>query len=128
MNFLNQAKKGQGNLGTYVLTIAIAFMSLVIGQLFVEILAIKVLGYSLMNVPESANLNVVLSLLLFPFVFVLVGLMLSIKFLHKRPILSLFTSRDKFDWKRFFVAFISWGVVLLASLLFSYSCNTTIIK
>ncbi len=112
MSFLKQGS-GQGDkLGMYFTTVGIAFLSLVIGQLFTEILAVKILGYSLMNVPESADLNLTLSLLLIPFAFVLAGIMLSIKYLHNRPVLSVFTSRKSFDWKRFGFSFLVWGIVM----------------
>ena len=111
-DFINQADKGQGNVGTYVLTIAIAFLSLVVGQLIVESVAIKVLGYSLVNIPSTVDLNLALSLLLIPFSFVLVALMLCVKYLHKRSILSLFTTREKFDWKRFSLSFFVWGGIM----------------
>ena len=119
MNFLEQAKKGQGNAGTYVLTISIALLALIIGQIFVEILANKFLGYSLVNIPDTADLNLALSLLLIPFGFLLIALALCVKHLHKRSVLSLFTSRVSFDWKRFFVAFSIWGAFLVLSMILS---------
>ena len=112
MFFLKQGSGAGEKLGMYFTTVGIAFLSLVIGQLFTEILAVKFLGYSLMNIPESADLNLSLSLLLIPFSFVLVGVMLSVKYLHKRPALSVFTSRKSFDWKRFGFSFFIWGLIM----------------
>lgn len=117
MNFLEQAKKGQGNAGTYVLTLAIVILAYIIGQFFVEILANKFLGYSLINIPDTADLNLLLSLLLLPFGFLLIALAMCVKHLHKRSVLSLFTSRESFDWRRFFVAFGIWGAFLLLSMI-----------
>lgn len=57
--------------------------------------------------------NTQLVLIMLPFLFALVALMLSIKFVHKRPILTLFTARGSFDWKRYFLAFGVWMSVLL---------------
>jgi len=54
--------------------------------------------------------------MMLPFLFALVALMLSIKYVHKRPILSLFTARSHFDWTRYFFAFGVWFVVLSAIL------------
>lgn len=45
---------------------------------------------------------------LIPYVFGLAGLLAGIKFIMNRPILSVITSRKKFDWQRFFFAFGLW--------------------
>lgn len=126
MSFLKQGSGEGDKLGMYFTTVGIAFLSLVIGQLFTEILAVKILGYSLMNVPESADLNLTLSLLLIPFAFVLAGIMLSIKYLHKRPVLSIFTSRESFDWKRFGFSFFVWGLVMLLFMIVSMNTGSPI--
>ena len=33
-----------------------------------------------------------------------------IKYIHKRTITSLVTSRNKIDWKRFWFGFFTWGI------------------
>ncbi|MCH2231069.1 MAG: CPBP family intramembrane metalloprotease [Crocinitomicaceae bacterium] len=119
MEFIKQGSTERDKVGMYFTTIGIAFLSLVVGQLFTEALAVSFLGYSLMNVPEGADLNLTLSLLLIPFGFVLMGVVLSIKYLHKRPVISVFTSRESFDWKRFFTAFFSWGGIMSLFLIIS---------
>ncbi len=120
MTFLEQANKDKNsNGGTYVLTVAIAFTALVVGQLFSELLANNFFGYSLANIPDSADLNIALALLLLPFSFLLLALILCIKFLHKRPVLTLFTTRKSFDWKRFVFAFLLWGSLMGIALLIS---------
>lgn len=60
--------------------------------------------------------NTQLVLIMLPFLFALGALMLSIKYVHKRPILTLFTSRTRFDWKRYFLAFGVWISALLVLL------------
>lgn len=50
--------------------------------------------------------------MMLPFVFALTALLLSIKYIHKRPILTVLTARSSFDWKRYFFAFIVWMSVL----------------
>ena len=119
MRFIDQFKKGQGNLGTYLLTLSIVIMTLIIGQTFVEVIAIQKFGYSLIDIPENADLNIALSLLLLPFGFVLVALMLCIKYLHKRSILSVFTARESFDWRRFLFSFVVWGGIMVVFLVIS---------
>lgn len=116
MNFLKLADKGQGNGGTYMFTVVIIFFSLVAGQLLSEIIAVNQLGFSLTDIPKSADLNLVLTLLLIPFSFVFFAILLCVKFLFKRPILTVFTAREYFDWRRFFTSFGIWGVVLATAL------------
>ena len=67
--------------------------------------------------PLVGDKNLVFAMMIVPFAFLLSALILCIKFLHKRPIRSLFTARDKFDWKRLFFSFGIWMVVLITSLL-----------
>jgi hypothetical protein len=126
MSFLKQGSGAQEKLGMYFITLGIAFLSLFIGQLFSEILAVEILGYSLTKIPKSADLNITLSLLLIPFSFVLVGIMLSVKFIHKRSVLSVFTTRKSFDWKRFGFSFLVWGLVMFAFMILSMNTGTQI--
>ena len=116
MSFIGQTNKSNENAGLYLLTICIVMLSLIVGQEIVNGIANSVLGFSLADIPKSADLNTVLSLLLIPFAFVFASLLLCVKHIHKRPILSAFTTRASFDWKRFFTSFTIWGVVLLLSL------------
>ena len=126
MSFLKQGSGAGEKLGMYFTTIGIAFLSLVIGQLFTEIFAVKTLGYSLTKIPDSADLNLTLSLLLIPFSFVLIGILLCVKFIHKRPVLSVFTSRKSFDWKRFGFSFLVWGVVMFAFMIVAMNTGAPI--
>ncbi|MEY3437796.1 MAG: hypothetical protein RL265_381, partial [Bacteroidota bacterium] len=64
--------------------------------------------------------------LILPFVFALITLLLAVKFLHKRPILSVITIRTKFDWKRFFTMFFIWGTVMALFLMLSVFSNASI--
>ncbi len=119
MNFIEQADRGQGNAGTYILTIVIAILSLVVGQMVVELFANYFFGFSLISIPDDVDLNVILSLLLIPFSFVFVSILLCVRYLHKRPILRVFTTRKTFDWKRLVFAFLLWGGMMTISLLLS---------
>ena len=116
MSLSEQPNKSTENVGLFLLSIAFVLFSLVVGQICVEIAANSVLGFSLADIPKDADLNTVLSLLLIPFAFVFGAILISVKYIHKRPILSIFTTRPSFDWKRFFSAFLLWGAVLVLSL------------
>lgn len=116
MSFLKLADKGENNGGMYILSVVIIFFSLVAGQLFSEIIAVNQLGFSLTKIPKNADLNLVLTLLLIPFAFVFFAVISCVKYVFKRPILTVFTARSVFDWKRFFTAFGIWGAVLAIAL------------
>lgn len=126
MDFLRLADKGQGNGGTYIFSVVIIFFSLIAGQIFAEILAQSLFHFSLANIPKNADLNLVLTLLLIPFIFVFFAVILCVKLLFKRPILTVFTARKRFDWKRFFTAFGLWGTVLSIALIVSISTGQPI--
>ncbi len=81
-------------------------------------------AYKTMNgIPK--NLALIINLL--PFVFLLVCLFVLVRFLHKRSILSLTTSRTKVDYKRIFFSF---GLIVLLTVLgfaASYSTDEALI-
>ena len=116
MSFLIQGSGKGDKIGRYFLTFIIIFFSLFIGQLFSEIISFKLLGHSLLYKSEFDDLNLILTLLLIPFIFVFFSIILSIKYLHNRPVLSLFTSRKFFDYKRFFFSFFIWGLLMICFL------------
>jgi membrane protease YdiL (CAAX protease family) len=61
---------------------------------------------------KGVTLSVLLMLQLLPFVAGIGALVASVKFLHKRSIRSVFTSRNRFDWSRVVRAFMIWGGML----------------
>jgi uncharacterized protein len=62
---------------------------------------------------------------LIPFTFASLVFILSQKIIFKKPILELFTSRKKFDWKRFFYASSIWGFILCSLFFIQYLANPT---
>ena len=128
MKFIQQYLKGTDNFGTYILTGIFVFLGLLIGNMVVLGLAYATAPN--LNLTDSANpfaefeTNTQLVLIMLPFLFALVALMLSIKFVHKRPILTLFTARGSFDWKRYFLAFAVWlGVLLILLTIMVYTTD-----
>lgn len=67
------------------------------------------------------NLN--LFLLLFSFVFALLGIYFVVRFLHHQTLLSVITARKKIDWKRVFFSFAVWSVFTAVSTIVMYYCN-----
>lgn len=74
----------------------------------------------LMGLFES-NLNLVFILL--PFSGGLLFLLFTVKFLHKQSLRMLTTAREKIDWKRFWFAFIFWGIVSSGMIMADYFFN-----
>ena len=50
---------------------------------------------------------------LFPFLLVFIVFLSSIKWIHRRPIVSVFTKRNRFDWGRVFLSFFLVFIILL---------------
>lgn len=67
--------------------------------------------------------NLSLFLLMLSFVFAFLAIFLVIKYFHKQTFLSVTTSRNKMDWKRFFFSFSIWGIFTIASTVIMYYAN-----
>ena len=120
MNFIQQAYKGNNEWFYWVLTIFIVF----IGWQIIGGIPLMVLAYS-----YSANLaefttaaqdnfmtlgidkNLFLFFMILMFIFGLISLIIGVKYLHKRTIKSVITSRNSVDWNRFWFGFFSWGII-----------------
>lgn len=123
MNFIQQAYKGANNLGTYVGSIILLFIGWqIIGVIPLTVVAFSYAG-SLDKFAEAGksnfmnigiNSNLFLILMIFSFFCALATLFFCIKFIHKRKIKTVITTRDKIDWKRVFFSFGWWfGIVML---------------
>lgn len=120
MSFLLNANKGTNLVSTYILTIVLVVLGYaVLGQIPMMVdLVVSQNGLSEFQAEDVRSLadlfgkNKFLTYLIIPFLFSLVAIVLSVRFLHKRPIVSVFTARPNFDWKRFFNAFFIWGTIM----------------
>jgi len=128
MNYIQQAYKGRNEWYWYLITIIIVFFG---WQLFGAIpLLVTAVMYS-SDMSEFARAaednfmslgidkNLFLVLMILTFVIGLVTLLFCVKKIHKRSIKSLITSREEIDWKRFWFAFLLWGVIAGATTFFS---------
>jgi len=104
MNYIQQAYKGKTELWMFLLT-AIIISGIFILNFIMFLFTSKedlAIAYELIkNIPT--NLSLIINLL--PFAILLILLFILVKYMHQRSILSLTTSRDKVDWKRFFFSF-----------------------
>jgi membrane protease YdiL (CAAX protease family) len=69
------------------------------------------------------NKNFFLALLLGMFVFALVGLYLAVTKIHRKPFKSIITAWDNVRWKRFFFAFVIWGIFCVLNVVLGYFLN-----
>ncbi|WP_299157302.1 CPBP family intramembrane glutamic endopeptidase [uncultured Tenacibaculum sp.] len=120
MNFIQQAYKGRNDWFYYL---AVLFLVLFCWQ-FIGVIPLAITAVlHAENMSEFAsaandnfmslgiNKNLFLFMMIVMFAIGLVSLLYAVKYIHKRAIKTLVTSRDKIDWKRFWFGFITWGIV-----------------
>ncbi|NCA21339.1 MAG: CPBP family intramembrane metalloprotease [Crocinitomicaceae bacterium] len=116
MQLLDNSDLGKNNPLLTIATIGIIVLSYIIGSTFLLTdIAINFPGQHPTTEAEIVQLigkNRFLIWIIVPFLFVIVGLLSSIHFLHKRPILSLITARKKIDFKRILFSFLVMTIVL----------------
>ncbi len=126
MKFIQQAYKGNNEWWAYVVTIILLFF----GWQIIGIIPLSGVAYYYSDNIEmfmssmatgftslGINSNLYLILIIFTFFGGLLFLLLGVKFIHKRKILTVLTSRDKLDWNRILFSFSVWfiiGVVVFA--------------
>ena len=74
---------------------------------------------------SSLDKNLLLFLLLLPSVFSFLGLWFVVKQIHFRSLISIITSREKIDFKRFKFAFILWSIISISIFSFEILLNPT---
>ena len=120
MNFIQQAYNGNNEWFYRVVTIFIVF----IGWQISGGLPLMALAFSysagLAEFTKAAednfmtlgiDKNLFLFFMILMFIFGLISLIIGVKYLHKRTVKSLVTSRESIDWNRFLFGFISWGII-----------------
>lgn len=121
----------------YVLGIFAAMFGYFLFQLFIIfplMAAASNNGLSLTDIQEhpealfdpekiGINKNILLALLLGMFVFTFFGLLIVVKSVHKKTLVSIITAWDKIRFSRFLFGFGVWAVFLIISVLLSYFLN-----
>lgn len=126
MNFIQQAYKGKNEWYHWLTTLFLVFLGWQILGVIPLVIAAAAKSKNIAEFLEFAQTNfmtagidknLLLFLIIFTFFVGLLFLFIGVKYIHKRTITSLITSRKKVDWKRFFYGFFVWGFIAIA---FSY--------
>lgn len=120
MNFIDQADKGNSSIGAYVFTILSVFLAFILGQTVMVNLGQDIQGISFFEPEQTTDLNTLLTLMMIPFIFVFLTILLCIRYIHQRSVITIFTGREEFDWKRFFTSFFIWGTMLIVLHVINY--------
>jgi len=117
--YIAQAYKGLHEWWRYLVGLILIIIAVIIGQLpFTAAAMLQATsdGKSIFEMTEQdlmtilePNLN--LFLMLLSFAVGLIAVIIVAKYLHKQTVTQLTTARPKIDWKRFWFAFIFWGII-----------------
>ena len=112
MRFIDQGKSGSNSVLPYVLTVSLIFLVYIVGSFGLLIDYNQNIDIdsgtvdSMQQFTSVLGENRVLFWLMVPFLFVFTGFLFCLKFIHKRPIKSIFTGRKIFDWRRVGISFL----------------------
>lgn len=111
--FLEQAYTGKNNWSLYILTVLIVFVVM-------QIAGLPLMAYLLVTNPEAlrgggvelmTDTNLGLALTLLTFVAGFFALFFCVRYIHRKNVLDIVTSRPKFNWKRFFFGAGVWAAL-----------------
>jgi uncharacterized protein len=121
MNYIDFWNKGRFEAEKVLATIFLIVVAYLLGSSFLLIdVKLNFPDFSYAgnsDIKELSSLmgkNRLFLLMLLPFSLVFFTLLICLTKIHKLPLLSVFTSRKAFDWKRFFIAFSCWSFMVLA--------------
>ncbi len=122
MSFAKGSEEKNASWEKYLVTVIITIGSLFIG------LIVAAKGMQIFADGDRHSWSALeFAINLFPYVLALTGLLASIHFIHKRPVLSVITSRKKFDWKRFFFAAGLWLTFQIVFMVLARSSGAPIV-
>jgi membrane protease YdiL (CAAX protease family) len=133
MFFIDKAKEGNNSFSSYLLGIALIISVYLFGSYFLIIdlqwnFGIESFdGISQNEIVRILGNNRFLAWLVVPFLFVALFLVIHTKFVHKRTVLSIFSGRENFDWKRVLFSFSLLFSVLSLFLFIQYQSSDSLI-
>lgn len=133
MSFIDKAKDGNNSFSSYLLGIALIISVYLLGSYFLILdlqwnFGIESFdGISQKEIVRILGNNRFLAWLIVPFLFVALFLVIHTKFVHKRTVLSIFSGRENFDWKRVLFSFSLLFSVLSLFLFIQYLSSDSLI-
>ena len=133
MSFIDKAKDGNNSFSSYLLGIALIISVYLLGSYFLILdlqwnFGIESFdGVSQKEIVRILGNNRFLAWLIVPFLFVALFLVIHTKFVHKRTVLSIFSGRENFDWKRVLFSFFLLFSVLSLFLFIQYLSSDSLI-
>jgi membrane protease YdiL (CAAX protease family) len=130
MNFIDYWNIGKFDAKRVVLTLLlVVFVYLASSSLLFIDLSLNFPNADVLNESSIKELSLLMGKnrlflwMMLPFSFVFITLLVCLTKIHKLPLLKIFTSRDAFDWKRFFVAFSLWSLMVIVVTSFELMLN-----
>ncbi|MGI9531591.1 MAG: CPBP family intramembrane glutamate endopeptidase, partial [Lutimonas sp.] len=129
MRYLEQVFKGKNDWWRYLLSLITVFFGWqVVGVIPIFFVALNksenldelMASSESMFMDLGIDSNMYLLVMLLSFVFGLIFLLISVKRIHHRSIVSLVTSREKIDWKRVGYGFAIWFLFSILSIAVDY--------
>jgi uncharacterized protein len=120
-NFLDLARLGKNEWWRYLSSVMLILFFWLAGSF---VLAFFLLASILFNKdsgpiidPNTGQMSggdpfITVIILLLSFLPLLAGLLLAVRFVHQRPIISLITSHPRIDWKRIGIGFLTFGTLV----------------
>jgi uncharacterized protein len=131
MSFIDKAKDGNNSFSSYILGIVLIISVYLLGSYFLILDLQWNFGIESINSEkEIAGIlgnNRFLAWLVVPFLFVALLLVFHTKFVHERTVLSMFSGRNNFDWKRVFFSFFVLFSVLSLFLIIQYLSSDSLV-
>ena len=133
MSFIDKAKEGNTSFSSYFLGIVLIISVYLLGSYFLILdlqwnFGIESFdGISQKEIVRILGNNRFLAWLIVPFLFVALFLVIHTKFVHKRTVLSIFSGRENFDWKRVLFSFSLLFFVLSLFLFIQYLSSDSLI-
>ncbi len=133
MSFIDKAKQGNTSFWSYFLGIVLIISVYLLGSYFLILdlqwnFGIESFdGISQKEIVRILGNNRFLAWLIVPFLFVALFLVIHTKFVHKRTVISIFSGRENFDWKRVLFSFSLLFSVLSLFLFIQYLSSDSLI-
>jgi len=128
--FIEQGVKSENTFAKYIVGSIMTIVASFIGQMpFIAALEFDAAKNGVTYPKDETGImtyfdsNITLFLILIPFVFSMIGLLVIVRYLHNQTILSVTTARDKVDWGRIFFSFSVWSALTVGLTLLSYYNN-----